>query len=73
MFVNMSKRAKPLSVDAKVVVYARIDPHTVGALDEICDSMRPKPSRAQLIDAACAEYVERYREANPDRRGRARG
>ena len=46
--------------DAKIVVYSRIDPATVAALDAICASMRPKPTRAQLIDAALAEYVERH-------------
>ena len=46
--------------DAKIVIYSRVDPATVAALDEICESMRPKPTRAQLIDAALAEYVERH-------------
>lgn len=51
--------ARPES-DAKIVIYSRVDPATVAALDEICEAMRPKPTRAQLIDAALAEYVERY-------------
>jgi hypothetical protein len=46
--------------DAKVVIYTRIDPGTVAELDAIRDGMRPKPTRAQLIDAALAEYVERH-------------
>jgi hypothetical protein len=54
--------------DAKVVIYCRIDPDTVSGLDDICEAMRPKPTRAQLIDAACAEYVERH-----SKRGKAGG
>jgi hypothetical protein len=42
------------------VIYSRIDPATVAALDAIRGAMRPKPTRAQLIDAALAEYVERH-------------
>lgn len=53
----MSKKA---AQGARIVIYTRIDPATIVALDEICDSMRPKPTRAQLIDAALAEYVERH-------------
>jgi metal-responsive CopG/Arc/MetJ family transcriptional regulator len=54
-----SLQAEPES-DAKITIYARIDPKTVEALDEMCRTMRPAPSRSQLIDAACAEYVERH-------------
>jgi len=57
--------------DAKIVVYSRIDPETVAALDSICESMRPQPTRAQLIDAALAEYVERH-EA-PTKRAKTNG
>ena len=53
------KRGRPPS-DAKIVIYTRVDPATVAALDAICDTMRPRPNRAQLIDAALAEYVERH-------------
>jgi hypothetical protein len=56
----MAKRKVRPQSDAKIVIYTRIDPATVVALDAICDSMRPKPTRAQLIDAALAEYVERH-------------
>ena len=56
----MAKRKERPQLDAKIVVYTRIDPATVAALDAICQSMRPKPTRAQLIDAALAEYVERH-------------
>ena len=56
----MAKRAKTDASEAKIVVYTRIDPRTITALDEIREGMRPQPSRAQLIDAALAEYVERH-------------
>jgi predicted transcriptional regulator len=59
----MAKRTNPDESDAKIVIYSRISPATVAALDEICDAMRPKPTRAQLIDAALAEYVERHGKA----------
>lgn len=55
----VKRKVRPQS-DAKIVIYSRIDPGTVAALDAICQSMRPKPTRAQLIDAALAEYVERH-------------
>jgi len=48
---------------AKIVIYTRVDPKTVSILDSICESMRPKPTRAQLIDAALAEYVEKHNKA----------
>jgi predicted transcriptional regulator len=51
---------KTEQAEAKIVIYTRVDPVTVAALDEICEAMRPKPTRAQLIDAALAEYVERH-------------
>lgn len=54
------KQAERPESDAKIVIYSRVDPATVAALDEICEAMRPKPTRAQLIDAALAEYVERH-------------
>jgi len=56
----MAKKTPRPTADAKIVIYTRIDPATVAALDSICESMRPKPTRAQLIDAALAEYVERH-------------
>jgi hypothetical protein len=51
---------------ARVVVYCRIDPDTISGLDEIAETMKPQPSRAQLIDQACAEYVANHLK----RRGR---
>lgn len=54
------KRTERPEKDAKIVIYSRVDPVTVDALDRICESMRPQPTRAQLIDAALAEYVERH-------------
>jgi predicted transcriptional regulator len=59
----VAKRTKPDESEAKIVIYTRIDPATIKALDAICDAMRPKPTRAQLIDAALAEYVERHGKA----------
>ncbi len=56
----MGRRKDRPDGDAKIVIYSRVDPATVAALDAICESMRPKPTRAQLIDAALAEYVERH-------------
>ncbi|HWE96135.1 MAG TPA: ribbon-helix-helix protein, CopG family [Tepidisphaeraceae bacterium] len=41
----------------------RVDPEVIAALDEIAASMRPTPTRAQLIDVAVAEYVERHGKA----------
>ncbi len=54
--------------NAKVVIYSRIDPATVEALDAIRERMRPKPTRAQLIDAALAEYVELHGKARKEAR-----
>lgn len=56
----MKKTAKTDTSEAKIVIYSRIDPDTVAALDNIRGGMRPKPSRAQLIDTAVAEYVEKH-------------
>jgi hypothetical protein len=70
MLVKMPKQAKQ-DDDAKVIVYSRIDPATVRALDDIRESMKPKPTRAQLIDVACAEYVERHGKS--DRRQKTGG
>ncbi|MDB5292909.1 MAG: hypothetical protein JWL69_4150 [Phycisphaerales bacterium] len=53
----------PKESGAKVVIYSRIDPVVITALDEIAASMRPTPTRAQLIDVAVAEYVERHGKA----------
>jgi len=46
--------------DAKIVIYTRIKPQTVEALDEIREAMPFTPTRAQIIDVALAEYVERH-------------
>lgn len=53
--------------EPKIAIYCRVAPPTVAALDRICESMRPQPTRAQLIDAALAEYVERH---GPKQNGR---
>jgi hypothetical protein len=54
--------------DAKIVIYSRIDPHTVKSLDQIRETMKPTPTRAQMIDLAVAEFVERQakpKQQNP--------
>jgi predicted transcriptional regulator len=58
----MAKHVNPDESTAKIVIYTRISPATVAALDVIREAMRPRPSRAQLIDAALEEYVERHRK-----------
>ena len=60
-------RPKRPDDDAKIVIYTRVNPATVAALDAICESMRPRPTRAQLIDAALAEYVEKHEDKPEDR------
>jgi hypothetical protein len=52
---------RPKSDGKTTVIYSRIDRETVADLDAIRERMRPKPSRAQMIDAAVAEYVERHK------------
>ena len=52
---------RPPTGNAKQGVFSRIDPLAIKALDEIRTRMKPKPSRAQLIDVAVQEYVERNR------------
>lgn len=71
----MSKKPNPPKSDqpkpdAKITIYSRIAPDTIEALDRICELMRPKPTRAQLIDTALAEYVERHGKARHDAGGR---
>lgn len=44
--------------EPKEVIYCRIAPSTIVGLDQICESMKPKPTRAQLIDSVLADYVE---------------
>ena len=53
------KRGRPKG-EPKEVIYCRIAPATIQALDRLCESMRPRPTRAQLIDAALEEYVQRH-------------
>jgi hypothetical protein len=55
----MSKRDNPNDSE-RIVIYTRIKSETVEALDAIRESMPFVPSRAQVIDAALAEYVERH-------------
>jgi predicted transcriptional regulator len=46
---------------SKLAIYCRIDRQAVEALDVIAGGMDPQPSRAQLIDRAVREFVERNR------------
>ena len=43
----------------KLAIYCRIDRTAITALDAIAGGMDPQPSRAQLIDRAVREFVER--------------
>lgn len=56
--VNRGGRPKDSS---KTPVWCRIDTAAIGALDAMAGSMDPQPSRAQLIDRAVREFVERNR------------
>lgn len=44
---------------SKMPLYCRINREAVERLDAIAAEMRPQPSRAQLIDLAVQEFVER--------------
>jgi hypothetical protein len=59
-----------LESDAKIVIYTRIKPETVTALDEIRESMPFTPTRAQVIDTALAEYVQRHGKLDSSRHNR---
>jgi hypothetical protein len=55
----MSKKDAKEGED-RIVIYTRIKSSTVQALDEIRDAMAYTPTRAQVIDVALAEYVEKH-------------
>ena len=61
----MKKRSRTTdnNSDSRVVVYTRIKSETVQALDEIREAMPFTPTRAQVIDVALAEYVEKHAPA----------
>jgi hypothetical protein len=62
----MVKRSMPtVESEAKIVIYSRVKPETVDALDEIREAMPFTPTRAQLIDAALAEYVVKHGKKRP--------
>jgi hypothetical protein len=66
IIASMARRSKTENrdvADPKIVIYTRIKPETVDALDEIRESMPFTPTRAQIIDAALAEYVDRHGRA----------
>lgn len=54
------RRGRPPET-GKVAIYSRIDAAAIDALDAIVKGMDPKPTRAQLIDRAVREFVERNR------------
>lgn len=58
----MKKRSRAVdnNTDSRIVVYTRIKSETVHALDEIREAMPFTPTRAQMIDVALAEYVEKH-------------
>ena len=51
-------RGRP-PIRSKMAIYCRIDRQAIAGVDEIAASMDPQPSRAQLIDLAVREFVER--------------
>ena len=48
---------------SKLAVYSRIDRQAIADLDGIAKGMDPTPTRAQLIDRAVREFVERNKAA----------
>jgi predicted transcriptional regulator len=66
----MAKRNQSGGGRAKTVNYVRLDPDIVAALDEIRESMSTKPTRVQIINAACAEYVKRHGKGQQAKAGR---
>jgi len=65
----MNRRSKHDEGDSRIVIYTRIKSETVEALDNIREAMPIVPTRAQVIDAALAEYVQRH-TANVNPRGK---
>ena len=51
-------RGRPADT-SKLAIYCRIAKQAVQGLDAIAEGMDPQPSRAQLIDRAVREFVER--------------
>lgn len=58
MAEQMKKRGRPGKPE-KMGIYSRIDKGLVGKLDVIAAKMRPTPTRAQLIELAVQQYVDR--------------
>jgi predicted transcriptional regulator len=44
---------------AKTIIAARVAPGTGEKLDTIAATMKPKPSRSQLVELAIEEFIER--------------
>jgi hypothetical protein len=49
---------------SKLAVYSRIDRQALLDLDSIANGMDPRPTRAQLIDRAVREFVERNKSVS---------
>ncbi len=58
MAKDQKKRGRPAD-PTKIIIWSRIDAGAIKAIDAIADTMKPKPSRAQLIDLAVQEFVEK--------------
>lgn len=52
------KRGRPAKV-GKMGIYSRIDKILVEKLDGIAQRMQPTPTRAQLIELAVRQFVDR--------------
>jgi hypothetical protein len=55
---STNKRGRPAK-PGKLGIYSRIDKGTVEKLDKIAQAMQPQPTRAQLIELAVQQYVDR--------------
>jgi hypothetical protein len=58
MAKKTTSRGRPAD-PSKIPIWCRIDKKAIGAIDQIARTMDPRPSRAQLIDLAVREFVER--------------
>lgn len=57
MLVDMAEQTRRV---AKIIVNTRIDPENVAKLDEIAETIRPRPSRSEMVDLAVSEYVQQH-------------
>jgi metal-responsive CopG/Arc/MetJ family transcriptional regulator len=61
MGIMAEKRGRPKS--DKLMIYSRIRGDLIARLDDISAEKRPVPTRAQMIELAVEEYVERHGKA----------